>query len=71
MAVPSSPLATPSPTTAASRTPARRPAAHAFASTLQTFTTASGKAGQFYSLPALAELQWMGVRRLPGLAVAA
>ena len=64
MAVPSSPLATPSPTTAASRTPARRPAAHAFASTLQTFTTASGKAGQFYSLPALAR-QFPEIKRLP------
>ena len=28
--------------------------AHAFANTLKTFTTAGGKAGQFYSLPALA-----------------
>ncbi|RYF08849.1 MAG: aconitate hydratase [Comamonadaceae bacterium] len=37
---------------------------HAFASTLQSFKTASGKAGQFYSLPALSE-QFPQVRRLP------
>ncbi|MGY8902929.1 MAG: aconitate hydratase [Burkholderiales bacterium] len=35
-----------------------------FASTLKTFTTASGKKGQFYSLPALAQT-YPGVRRLP------
>ncbi len=37
---------------------------HAFASTLQTFTTGSGKSGQFYSLPALAR-KFPSVRRLP------
>ncbi|CAN5254908.1 aconitate hydratase [soil metagenome] len=37
---------------------------HAFASTLQSFQTASGKAGKFYSLPALAE-QFPAVKRLP------
>ncbi|QXW17383.1 aconitate hydratase [Comamonas aquatica] len=37
---------------------------HAFASTLQSFQTASGKQGQFFSLPALAQ-QYPGVRRLP------
>ena len=39
-------------------------ASHAFASTLQTFQTASGKTGKFYSLPALAE-QFPKVKRLP------
>lgn len=39
---------------AASRNPA-----HAFASTLATFATATGKSGKFYSLPALA-------RQFPG-----
>ncbi len=38
--------------------------AHAFASTLKTFKTASGKAGKFYSLPALAK-QFPEVSRLP------
>ncbi|CAM3618123.1 aconitate hydratase [Paracidovorax anthurii] len=37
---------------------------HAFASTLQTFTTGSGKSGQFYSLPALAR-KFPSVKRLP------
>ncbi|HZF79070.1 MAG TPA: aconitase family protein, partial [Rubrivivax sp.] len=37
---------------------------HAFAETLKTFTTASGKEGSFFSLPALAE-QFPNVRRLP------
>ncbi|WP_284214545.1 aconitate hydratase [Comamonas jiangduensis] len=37
---------------------------HAFASTLQSFQPASGKQGQFFSLPALAQ-QYPGVRRLP------
>ena len=37
---------------------------HPFASTRSTFTTASGKTGCLYSLPALA-LQFPGVRRLP------
>ncbi len=41
-----------------------RPAKHAFARTLKTFTTASGKTGQFYSLPALARTH-AGVSRLP------
>ena len=38
--------------------------AHPYASTLRTFTTAAGKVGQFYSLPALAE-QFPAVKRLP------
>eukprot|EP01034_Spumella_vulgaris_P005132 gene5133-6548_t len=37
---------------------------HAFASTLKTFKTASGKTGQFYSLPALAK-QFPKIARLP------
>ena len=37
---------------------------HAFASTLKTFQTASGKTGKFYSLPALAQ-QFPKVSRLP------
>ncbi len=37
---------------------------HAFAKTLKTFKTASGKTGQFYSLPALAKT-WPGVSSLP------
>ncbi len=37
---------------------------HAFASTLKTFTTASGKQGRFYSLPALAR-KYPNVKRLP------
>ncbi|RKJ96197.1 aconitate hydratase [Alicycliphilus denitrificans] len=37
---------------------------HAFASTLKTFTMASGKKGKFYSLPALAR-KYPGVGRLP------
>jgi aconitate hydratase len=41
-----------------------RPAIHAFASTLKTFKTASGKTGKFYSLPALAR-QFPKVARLP------
>ena len=43
-------------------TPATRP--HAFAKTLQPFTTAAGKQGQLHSLPALAR-QFPGVKRLP------
>ena len=39
-------------------------AAHAFASTLQTFQTAAGKTGKFYSLPALTA-QFPTVKRLP------
>jgi len=41
-----------------------KPDSHAFASTFQTFQTASGKTGKFYSLPALAE-QFPMVKRLP------
>lgn len=37
---------------------------HAFASTLKNFKTASGKAGKFYSLPALAK-QFPNINRLP------
>jgi aconitate hydratase len=37
---------------------------HAFARTLKSFTTASGKTGQFYSLPSLARTH-AGVARLP------
>ncbi|GAA6120126.1 aconitate hydratase [Acidovorax sp. FG27] len=37
---------------------------HPFSSTLQSFTTAGGRQGQFYSLPALAE-QFPSVARLP------
>ncbi len=37
---------------------------HAFANTLKTFETASGKVGQFYSLPALAA-KFPGITRLP------
>jgi aconitate hydratase len=37
---------------------------HAFGKTLKTFSTESGKEGQFYSLPALAK-QYPGVSRLP------
>jgi aconitate hydratase len=38
--------------------------AHEFAKTLKTFTTASGKTGRFYSLPALAK-QYPKISRLP------
>ena len=37
---------------------------HAFAKTFKNFTTASGKAGKLYSLPALAK-QFQNVSRLP------
>jgi aconitate hydratase len=37
---------------------------HAFASTLKNFKTASGQAGKFYSLPALAK-QFPSIKRLP------
>ncbi|MBZ8140040.1 aconitate hydratase AcnA [Rubrivivax gelatinosus] len=47
-----------------SRKTATRPAAHAFAKTIKTFKTASGKEGRFFSLPALAKT-WPGVSRLP------
>ena len=39
---------------AVSRKLSPKPARHAFANTLKSFRTASGKEGQFYSLPALA-----------------
>ena len=39
-------------------------AQHAFAKTLKTFTTASGKTGRYYSLPELAR-QFPSVSRLP------
>ena len=38
---------------------------HAFASTLKTFKTASGKAGRFYSIPALGKALGVDVSRLP------
>ena len=41
-----------------------RPGTHAFASTLKTFKTASGKTGKFYSLPELAK-QFPKISRLP------
>ena len=37
---------------------------HAFASTLKTFTTASGKNGSYYSLPALAK-KYPNIKRMP------
>ena len=43
---------------------ASKPAKHAFASTLKSFKTASGKAGKFYSLPELAK-QFPSISRLP------
>ena len=42
----------------------KRTPSHAFASTLQTFRTGSGKTGKFYSLPALSA-QFPAIRRLP------
>ncbi|MEO8122661.1 MAG: aconitate hydratase, partial [Burkholderiales bacterium] len=42
----------------------RRPKPHAFANTLKTFRTASGKQGRFHSLPALAKT-YPNVSRLP------
>ncbi|MFN3437055.1 MAG: aconitate hydratase [Acidovorax sp.] len=41
-----------------------KPVRHAFANTLKNFKTASGKEGQFYSLPALAK-QFPQINRLP------
>ena len=41
-----------------------QPARHAFAGTLRNFRTASGKEGQFYSLPVLAR-QFPQIQRLP------
>ena len=46
------------------KTPGTRAPAHAFAHTRKNFKTASGKAGQFYSLPALAKT-YPNVTRLP------
>ncbi|MBS0301226.1 MAG: hypothetical protein JSR16_03545, partial [Proteobacteria bacterium] len=37
---------------------------HAFASTRKAFKTASGKSGEFYSLPALAR-EFPNIKRLP------
>ncbi|MFT4243100.1 MAG: aconitate hydratase [Acidovorax sp.] len=41
-----------------------KPASHAFANTLQSFATVSGKEGRYYSLPALAR-KFPAIRRLP------
>ena len=49
---------------ATSKTTVVKAPAHAYAKTLRTFTTASGKEGQFYSLPALAR-SFPNVNRLP------
>ena len=49
---------------AASSAPSPRVAKHAFASTLKSFKTASGKPGKFYSLPALAKT-FPSITRLP------
>ena len=49
---------------AVSRKLSPKPARHAFANTLKSFKTASGKEGQFYSLPALAK-QYPQIQRLP------
>jgi aconitate hydratase len=46
------------------QTPAAKTPKHAFAKTLKTFKTASGKEGRFFSLPALAKT-YPGVSRLP------
>ena len=40
------------------------PPAHAFASTRQRFTTASGREGQYFSLPVLAQT-YPNIKRLP------
>ncbi len=42
----------------------RQPKSHAFAGTLTSFRTASGKQGRFYSLPALAK-RYPNIERLP------
>ena len=44
--------------------PSARAAKHAFAETLKSFKTASGKTGKYYSLPALAR-QYPNIARLP------
>ena len=49
---------------AVSRKLSPQPARHAFANTLKSFRTASGKDGHFYSLPALAK-QFPEIKRLP------
>ncbi len=49
---------------AKSPTQSPRTAKHAFASTLKSFKTASGRSGKFYSLPALAK-EFPGISRLP------
>ena len=49
---------------ATSSTKPPRVAKHAFASTLKSFKTASGKTGKFYSLPALTK-QFPSIARLP------
>ena len=49
---------------ATSKTTVVKAPAHAYAKTLRTFSTASGKEGQFYSLPALAR-SFPNVNRLP------
>ncbi|MCZ8218606.1 MAG: aconitate hydratase [Acidovorax sp.] len=49
---------------ATSRKSSPQPARHAFANTLKSFKTASGKEGQFYSLPALAR-KFPEIKRLP------
>ena len=46
------------------RTTGRAKTQHAFSNTLKNFTTASGKAGKFYALPALAK-QFPNISRLP------
>ena len=47
------------------KSPATTPSPrHAFAKTLKTFTTASGKTGQYYALPVLAKT-YPGIARLP------
>jgi aconitate hydratase len=49
---------------AADKKSSSKPVRHAFANTVKTFKTPSGKEGQFYSLPALAK-QFAQVKRLP------
>ena len=49
---------------APARTTARANTQHAFSNTLKNFTTASGKAGKFFALPALAK-QFPNISRLP------
>ena len=46
------------------RTTTKAKTQHAFSNTLKNFTTASGKAGKFYALPALAK-QFPNISRLP------